>query len=84
MALVAGPGPVGDLVARQAGAGEQLVGQQVLVGLVVVVGMAGRVERQRRAGLDGEGVGAHVRRLERRARARAWPAQSASDSPAPP
>src|SRR5690606_37777207 len=42
-ALVAGPGPVRDLVAGQAGGGEQLAGEQVLVGLVVVVGVAGGV-----------------------------------------
>ena len=44
---------------------EQRVGELVLVGLVVVVGMARRIGGQRRAGLDGQRVGADVRRIER-------------------
>ncbi len=64
-ALEARSGPVRDLVPAEPGPPEQLVGQQVLVGLVVVIGVAGRVGGQRGAGLDGERVRAHVRRLER-------------------
>ena len=61
-ALVAGPGPIRDLVPRQPGRAEDSVGGQVLAGLVVVVGMASRIGGERRAGLDGEGVRADVRR----------------------
>ncbi len=63
--VVAGPGPrlrpVGELVAHQAGGGEQLGGELVAVGLVVVVGggplppVDPRLER--RPLLDLEGVG---------------------------
>ncbi len=63
-ALVSRAGPVGDLVAGQAGPLEPLPRREVLVGLVVVVGVAGRVVGQRRTGLDGQRVGGDVRRVE--------------------
>ena len=56
--------PVGDLVPVEPGGAEPLGGGEVLVGLVVVVGVAVGVGGQRRARLDGEGVGGHVRRVE--------------------
>ena len=64
-ALVAGPGPVGDLLPAIAGGGEDRVGPLVAPGLRVLVGMARRVRGQWRAGLDGEAVGAEVRRRVR-------------------
>src|SRR5205085_8014570 len=63
-ALVAGPGPVGDLVALEPGGGEGGLGRQVLGRLVVVVGVPAAVGGQWRARLHGEGVGAEVGRLE--------------------
>ena len=63
-ALVAGTGPVRDLVVAQPGRGEQLVGELVLRRLPVVVGMPGRVVGEGCAGLHGEAVRAHVRRVE--------------------
>ena len=62
--LPAGPRPVGDLVVAQTGGVERGVGERVLVGLVVVVGMARRIAGEGRARLDGQGVGTHVGRLE--------------------
>ena len=61
-ALGTGSGPVRDLVPLQPGGGQQLVGELVLLGLVVGVGVAGRIACQRRPGFDGQGVGADVRR----------------------
>ena len=63
-ALVAGPGPVGDLLPAVPGGAEDGVGPLVAPGLHVVVGVAPGVGGQRRARLDGQGVGAHVRRRE--------------------
>ena len=63
--LVAGARPVRHLVVRQASSSQQVVGEFVLVRLVVVVGMAVGLRRQRRPGFDGESVGRDVRRLER-------------------
>ena len=63
-ALVAGPRPVGHLVVGEARGGEQVVGELVLLGLDVVVGIPGGVGGERRARLDGEAVGGDVRRVE--------------------
>ena len=63
-ALVAGPGPVGDLVVGQPRRGQRVVHDRVLVSLVVVVRMAGRVGGERGPRLHGEGVGADVGRLQ--------------------
>ena len=85
-ALVAGPGPVGDLLPGVAGGGEDRLGVLVAPGLRVVVGMAGRVAGERRAGLDRQPVGADVRRRVRRGRgrARAWrPSRRRSRAAAP-
>ena len=60
--LVAGPGPVRDLVPAEPGGAERLVDEFVARGLDVVVGVAVRVPAERRRGLDGERVGADVRR----------------------
>ena len=68
-ALVAGAGPVRDLVPGEAGGGQAVVGHLVLRGLVVVVGRfppAGRDRpAERGTRLDGQGVRAHVPRLQR-------------------
>ena len=63
-ALVTRLGPVGDLVPLVARRPQAVGGQLVLVGLGVVVGVAGRIGGERRAGLDGQGIGADVLRLE--------------------
>ncbi len=63
-ALVAGLGPVRDLVPLVARGPEPVGGELVLVGLGVVVGMAGGVGGERGAGLHRQGVGAHVVRIE--------------------
>ena len=64
--LVARNGPVRHLVVRQPGGAEQLVGEVVLVGLIVVVRMPVVIGRQRRTRLDRQRVGAHVGRIERK------------------
>src|SRR5207248_3904802 len=67
-ALAPRSGPVGDLVPGAAGGAEGGVGRPVPGRLVVVVGggdlTGGDPPGQRRAGLDGEGVGADVGRIE--------------------
>ncbi|CAB4585210.1 unannotated protein [freshwater metagenome] len=58
--LVPRPRPVAHLVVVEAGGGEQVVGELVLVGEVVVVGVTVGLCGERRAGLHGEGVRRHV------------------------
>ena len=53
-------GPVRDLIVRQTSSAQQLVGNDVLVGLVVVVGVAARVVIQASAGFDRECIGADM------------------------
>ena len=60
----------------------RVVGEHVLVGLVVVVGVAGGVVGQRRARLDGERVGATRGAGRARATSSSVRHQSSSDSPA--
>ena len=61
-APVSWSGPVGDLLPPVAGPGEDPVGRLVPSGLHVVVGVSVGVPAERGPRLDGERVGAHVRR----------------------
>ena len=63
--LVPRPRPVRHLVVRQSGGAEQLVGDLVLVGLIVVIGVPIGLGGERRSGLHGEPVRRDMGRVER-------------------